>query len=254
MISKRSRISLCQLLKLQPLPSLRELLRKYDIDAEIYDLNRLDRLVSIIEDAQPGQLHSLLREVVRTQGVLQNQAPTRYEYRERWKDLKLCLLLDGYKVENDQLVAIDPTIKGDEPLDDDLTALLRASDLPEADSVIGMLDSSTEAFRRVPPDVNDCLTKARVALQTTARVIASVRYQSHPRNYDESSWGEVLSYLRTSDFITTEEEKGLAGVFRFVSPGAHRPIEPDELEMARLGRSLSVGMLYFLVKRYMENE
>ena len=254
MISERSKLSLCQFLRLQPIPSLLVLLRKYDIDSEISHLNRLDRLVSTIEDAQPGQLRSLMGEVVRTQGVLQNQAPTRYEYRERWKDLELCLLLDGYKVENDQLVAIDPTIEGDEPLDDDLTALLRASDLPEADSVIGMLVSSTEAFRKVPPDVNDCLTKARVALETTARIIANERRQSYPGNYDESKWGQVLGYLRTSEFITTEEEKGLAGVYGFVSPGAHRPVEPDELEMARLGRSLSIGMLYFLVKRYMASE
>ena len=251
MISERSKLSLCQFLSLQPQDFQKLMLRKHDI---YEDIRTLDRLVATVEEAQPSQIHGLLSEITRTQGDLRTRVAPRYRYDERWRDLKLCLRLDGYIVKNDQLVAVDPTIEGAEPLDDDLTALLRASDLPEADSVLGMLDSSTEAFRRVPPDVNDCLTKARVALQTTARVIASVRYQSHPRNYDESSWGEVLSYLRTSDFVTREEEKGLAGVFRFVSPGAHRPIEPDELEMARLGRSLSIGMLYFLVKRYMENE
>ena len=224
---------------------------KHGIDE---DIRTLDRLVATVEEAQPSQLHSLLSEIIRTQGDLRNRVAPRYRYDERWRDLEFCLLLDGYKVERGQLVAIDPTIDGTEPLDDDLTALLRESALPEADSVIGMLGSSTDAFRKEPPDVNACLAEARVALETTAKDIARVRRQSHPRNYDESSWGGILGYLQKSDFVTREEEKGLAGVYGFVSPGAHRPVEPDELEMARLGRSLSIGMLYFLVKRYLESD
>lgn len=214
----------------------------------------LNDLVYTIEDAQPSQLSSLLSEVIRTGGDLRNQVQPRYRYDQRWEDLKLCLLLDGYKIDRGQLIAVDPTIEGAEQLDDDLTALLRESELSEADEVIGMLDSSTEAFRRVPPKANACLTEARVALQTAATAIARVRHQSYPRNYDESKWGEVLKYLRTSGLINEDEEKGLAGVYGFVSLGAHRPVGPDELEMARLGRSLSIGMLYFLVKRFMESD
>ena len=254
MISERSKLSLCQLLKLQPIPSLWVLLRKYDIDVEINYLNRLDRLVSTIEDAQPSQLRSLLEEVVRTQRDLRNQVETRPRYDERWKDLELSLLLDGYRVKKDQLVAIDPTIEGAEPLDDDLTALLRVSGLPQADQVISVLDRSADAFKAEPLDLNACLTEARLALETAARDIARERQNSRSGNYAELRWSPALTYLKTSGFITQEEEKGLVGVYGFVSPGAHRPVEPDELEMARLGRSLSIGMLYFLVKRYMESE
>ena len=251
MISERSRISLSQFLDLQHGQFIELLLRKHGIYVEI---SGLDSIVVVVRGAEPSQLHSLLSEITRTQGDLRTRVAPRYRYDERWRDLKLCLRLDGYIVKNDQLVVVDPTIEGAEPLDDDLTALLRESDLPEADDVIGMLDSSTDAFRKEPPDVNACLSEARVALKTTAKAIANERRLHNPGSYDETQWGSVLNYLHTSGFITTEEEKGLAGVFRFVSPGAHRPIEPDELEMARLGRSLSVGMLYFLVKRYMENE
>ena len=59
-----------------------------------------------------------------------------------------------------------------------------------------------------------------------------------------------LAYLRKSGFITTQEEEGLSGVFSFVSPGAHEPFGPDDIEMARLGRSLTIGLIYFLAKRY----
>ena len=251
MISERSKLSLCQFLSLQPQHLQKLLLRKHGIDE---DIRTLDRLVSTIEDAQPSQLRNLLIEVIRTQGDLRNQVTPKNRYDERWKDLELCLLLDGYKVAGNQLVSVDPTIEGAEPLDDDLTALLRSSDLPEADEVIRMLNNSENAFRRETPDVNACLTDARVALETTARAIANVRRQSYPGSYDESKWGQVLAYLRTSNLIIEEEEKGLAGVYGFVSPGAHRFVGPDHLEMARLGRSLSTGMLYFLVKRYLENE
>ena len=254
MISERSRISLSQFLRLQPILSLRVLLRKYDIDAEISNLNRLDRLVSTIEDAQYSQLRNLLEEIVRTQRDLRNQVETRSRYDERLKDLELCLLLDGYKVERGQLVAIDPTIEGAEPLDDDLTALLRESGLPEADGVVGLLISSTDAFRGELPNFNASLTEARLALETAAKDIARERQKSRSGNYAELRWGQALDYLKTSGFITQEEEKGLVGVYGFVSPGAHRPVEPDELEMARLGRSLSIGMLYFLIKRYMESD
>ena len=106
MISERSKLSLCQFLDLQPRPSLGVLLRKHGMNGEVYDL---DGLAAIIQVTPPDQLSSLLSEVIRTKGDLRNQVTPRYRYDERWDDLVLCLLLDGYKVEGDQLVTVDPT-------------------------------------------------------------------------------------------------------------------------------------------------
>ena len=247
MISTRSKLSLCQFLDLQPETSLGVLLRKHGIEGKAHDL---DSLPVIVQSAFPDQLRSLISEVIKTSGDLRNQVTPRYRYDERWDDLVLCLLLDGYKVEGGQLIAVDPTIEGAEPLSDDLTALLNDSGLPQASEVVGMLNDSTAAFRREPPDINACLTEVRVALQTIATSIADLRQQDHPGGYDGSKWGQVLAYLSTSGFITKAEEKGLSGVFGFVSPGAHEPFGPDDIEMARLGRSLAIGMIYFLVKRF----
>ena len=249
MISERAKLSLCQFLDLQPRPFLGVLLRKNGMVAEVHDL---ETLAFVVQAALPDQLRSLLSEVFRTRRDMRNQVAPRYRYEERWADLEHCLLLDGYKVVNDQLVAVDPTIEDAGALSDDLTTLINESGLPQADEIIAMLDNSTAAFRGVPPDVNACLTNARIALQTTATSIADERQQSHPGNYDKSKWGQVLAYLRTSCLITTQEENGLAGVFGFVSPGAHEPFGPDDIEMARLGRSLAIGMLYFLIKRFGE--
>ena len=247
MISERSKLSLGQFLALQPRSSLGVLLRKHGIDGEVYDL---DSLAEIIQATPPDQLSSLFSEVIRTKRNLRSQVKPRYRYEESWADLKLCLFLDGYNIGDGQLVAVDPTIEDAEALSDDLTQSIIECGLPQAKEIIRILDNSTGAFRRVPPDFNACLTQARVALQTIATSIADDRQGSHPGNYDRSKWGQILSYLRKSGFITTQEEKGLAGVFGFVSPGAHEPFGPDDIETARLGRSLTIGMIYFLVKRY----
>jgi hypothetical protein len=165
------------------------LLKKHGIEVNAYDL---DSIAAMIQVTHPDQLGSLFNEVIRTRGDLRNQVTPRYRFDQRWNDLVLCLLLDGYKVGDGQLVAVDSTIEGAETLSDDLTASLNGSSLPQADEVARMLDNSTDAFRRVPPDVNACLTDARVALQTIATSIADERQQSHPGSYDKSKWGQVL--------------------------------------------------------------
>ena len=45
-------------------------------------------------------------------------------------------------------------------------------------------------------------------------------------------------------------EKGLTGVFSFISPGSHIPVGFSEEEFARLGRSLAVSFCYFLAKQF----
>jgi hypothetical protein len=50
--------------------------------------------------------------------------------------------------------------------------------------------------------------------------------------------------------MTEEEERGIAGVHRFVSPGAHRHVALSDQEMTRLGRSLIISICYFLIKEH----
>lgn len=90
---------------------------------------------------------------------------------------------------------------------------------------------------------------ARVALETLAVDVAS--QLPGPANYNPTKWGEVIAFLRTSGEITLEEEKGLAGVFGFLSPGAHRPVGLPEDQMTRLGRSFALNMCWFLLKNHL---
>jgi hypothetical protein len=116
--------------------------------------------------------------------------------------------------------------------------------------VVQKLDDSARAFLGPRPNYNACLNDARIAIQSLASQIARDRVATHPGTFDVTKWGSTIEYLRVSGFLTIEEERGLAGVFGFVSPGSHRPLGLSDQEMARLGRSLVSGMCWFLIKRY----
>ena len=148
------------------------------------------------------------------------------------------------------MVPLDPSIPETPALEDDLTRELKASGLPDVHDLIGRLEASAQAFRASSPNFNSCLNDARVALQGIATKIAQARSVSQPGSFDPTKWGSVITYFRSTDFITDEEERGLVGVFGFVSPGSHRPLGLSDQEFARLGRSFAIGMCWFLVKRY----
>ncbi|UVT20557.1 MAG: hypothetical protein H8K03_01150 [Nitrospira sp.] len=238
-----------QFLRLQSLESINTLILKHDFAIPGSGLSSYE-LESVILQATDHQIRNLLDEVLRTQNTLRFDVSPRYRFDERFKDLKLCLLLDGLQVEGSQLIQVEPTVDGADQPEDALSRELKSSGLPNREDIIRVLTNSAEAFRKSPPDFNGCLSNARVALQTLATDIAKGRRVRYPGSFDENLWGQVLAYLRTSDLISKREEDGLSGVFTFVSPGAHSPVGLDEAEMTRLGRSLIVSMCYFLVKRH----
>ena len=177
----------------------------------------------------------------------------RYRYDERFADFERCLQLDGYVIGDGRLLPIDPSIVGAPPLEDDLSRELGESGLPCAGDVAKKLNDSAQAFRSPTPNYNASLNDARIALQALAAGIAKARLPKHPSSFDPTKWGSVIAYFRGTGFISDEEERGLVGVFGFVSPGPHRPLGFSGAEFARLGRSFVAGMCWFLVKRYRGN-
>ena len=256
-LSQRSKLSLCQLLILFP-DDLVLLLKKYGLSTE--ELERGRRRLSVpaaVKEAILGgstsQLGELIEELGRTRYSMRTSLSPRYRFDERWNDLRLCLALDSYALardeygrELDRFVPIEPMIEGAEPVEDDLAKELHLSGLPESEAILRVLDDSADAFRRA--DHNSCLNNARVALQALATSIARARVVRCPRHFDETKWGQTISYLRSSSFITQQQEQGLTGVFSFVSPGSHTPMGFSEQEFARLGRTLAVSCCYFLAK------
>jgi len=191
----------------------------------------------------------VLEEIARTTGDLRAPVSPKHRFDERWSDLSRCLELDGYLIEEKRIRTTDPSIGDAVPIDDDLLRELSMCGMPRASDIVRKINESSDAFRSTPPNFNACLNDARVALETLAVDIAHSRHALAGATYDPSKWGSVIQYLKSTGLISLEEERGLAGVYGFVSPGSHRPVGVSEEQMARLGRSLALNMCWFLLKR-----
>jgi uncharacterized membrane protein len=250
-------MSLCQYLEIQQQERTELIFNKYGIETpEVAGgwghqaLSYIGKIKLWLREASQESIEHVLSEIVRTQGSFyRNRTSNVQTYQERYQDLIACLALDGYIVNGTELLPAEPNLDG-QVVEDDLTRELQQSGLPDAENILRRLDSSAEDFRRTPADLNGSLTNARVALQTLGTNISAQHAVSRPAGFDETKWGQVVAHLRTAGVITMEEEKGIAGVFGFVSPGAHNILGLSETEMVRLGRSLVVTMCYFLTKRW----
>ena len=259
-LSHRSKLSLCQFLMLFGRDELIPLFGKfglstYEIENQWVSPSVAGPMRQAILWATTTQLGELVQELARTHNSMRAGVTPRYRFDERWKDLRLCLELDGYAKERDEcdselnrFVPTEPIIEDAAAVEDDLTKEIRRSGLDDTEGILRVLDSSATAF--LNDDFNGSLNNARVALQTLATSIAQARLPSQPGSFDSTKWGQVLTYLRTSCFITEQQEKGVAGVFSLISPGSHTPIGFSEKEFARLGRGFALSTCYFLVRLY----
>ncbi|WP_431819395.1 hypothetical protein [Burkholderia sp. F1] len=251
MIGLRTRHSLAQFLALQEPAVSIALFCKYGAQhVSLYPKQLLSSLLNVVRDLDDRTLLLVLQEIAMTPGDLRSPVTPKHRFDERMHDLTQCLLLDGYIIEHKRLLQADPSISDAEPVEDDLIVALRSSGAPQREAIIAKIADSAESFRTNPPDYNAALTNARVALEALAVDVAvDVAYEKKTTGtYNPSKWGEVIGFLRNSGEITVEEAKGLAGVFGFLSPGAHRPIGIPEDQMTRLGRSFALNMCWFLLK------
>ncbi len=254
MIGSRTRHSLAQFLELQePMFSI-VLLGKYGVQhLALSHTQLLYGLLDKVRGLSDQVILQVLAELVATSGDLRTRVNRKYRFDERMLDLERCLFLDGYIIEDKKLLQADPSIADAAPMEDDLILGLQKSGAPNAQAIIAKINASAEAFRATPPDYNAALTNARVALETLAKDVAAdvAHRKGVTPTYNPAKWGDVISFLRTSGEITLEEEKGLAGVFGFLSPGAHRPVGIPEDQMTRLGRSFALNMCWFLLKNHL---
>ena len=251
MIGLRTRYSLAQLLEQQEPQLIVALLTKHGARVSLQHGQVLCEIVNIVRGLGDRDVLSVLAEVVATAGDLRHRIAPKYRFDERMHDLTQCLALDGYAIQNKRLIQIDPSITDAPPIDDDLILALQSSVAPHKLEIIQKINDSAQAFRSAPPDYNAALVNARVALETLASDIAVHIQGSGQPMFDPKKWGEVLRYLQVSGELTEEEEKGLAGVFRFLSPGAHRPVGIPQGQMARLGRSFALNMCWFLLQNHL---
>lgn len=244
-VTKRTKLSLCQFLDLFGQDVLHVLLEKHGITAWGYSQTEISKVVS---DADQGSIETLIDEVARTNGDLRNRVSPRYRFDERWSDFEKCLLLDGFKIQEKEIQTIEPVIEGAQTLEDDLTNELKVSGLPSTNEINRLIRLSAESFRKSTPDYNACLTHARVALETIVRTIA----HSHGLEIEQDSktWGRSLSRIKSVGFVSNKEEAAIASTYTFISDGAHIPVGFTEEEFTRFGRNLAMSVCYFIIKKF----
>lgn len=249
MIGSRALSSLAQYLELHDSTFVVVLLNKHKIRTTVAEESLLNDILRAIRGSSQESILSLCEELARTRSDLRARISPKYRHDERFNDLSKCLLLDGYVIDAGKMHQIDPSISDVPPIEDELIQALESSSFSGAAEISNKITASAKAFRSAPPDYNACLNGARVALESLAREIA--RWRSSPSSppYDPTKWGAILIFLKQVGFISQEEERGLAGVYGFISPGSHRPVGITEEQMARLGRSLALSMCWFLIKR-----
>lgn len=262
-ISNRSKYSLCQLLELFSIGKVATLFGKHGLPADELEIHpkhnaQIENMPASVRQeilrSPPSVIGNILEEIGRKHDSFRQKVTPRKSFDQHWQDLSMCLLLDGYRTEKIpehgtvryQFVQIDPAIHGVEPIEDDLTNEIKRSGLPNCDEICRMLRESGIAFCK--EDFNACLSKARIALERVAVGMAnSIQKESENRSMQ---WGHAIAFLLQSGNISKQEETCLAGVYGFISPGAHVPVDVDEMEFVRMGRNLSFTCCYFLVKRF----
>lgn len=245
-ISKRSKISLAQLLGVLDRQTVHVLFDKYDFYSY-----QADSVIGINDEIKSGsekQLSELIGEVTCTSNTLRNGVSPKYRYDDQLNEFKKSLLLDGYEIADKTIKSLDPNFEGKEPVEDELANEIGRSGLDQNDEIISCLNASASDFIKAQPDYNGSLTNIRICLETIVRKIASTK--GFVTNRSGNTWGPSLGYLKTNGFFTEKEEKTLASIFTFVSDGAHVPIGFSEEEFVRLGRNICASMCYFVIKKY----
>ena len=251
-ISKRTKLSLYQFLGLFLHQTQYMLLEKHGISFDDSYAVGYRGYEPFLELESP-LIESVIDEIARTSGDLRNEISPRYRFDERWSDLKKCLLLDGFKVEQNTVLKIDPSINLTEPVEDELISELKKSSLSLSDEVINHIKLSENTFRKSTPDYNACLSHSRIALETIIRGIAKDDGLSLAENENNKAWGKSLSFLKQRNHLTPKEESAIASAYTFISDGSHIPIGFTEEEFVRFGRNLTMSVCYFVIKQFNGN-
>jgi len=260
-ISERTKISLSQFLNLFtdittymlfrkhqiPVKNLDQKFEKYQCLAEQFDLILIsDALIK----ATPVSIEALINEVVRTQGDLRSQVSPKYTFDQRWSDFDKCLLLDGFRIENEEVIRIELLIESNTPVADDLTSELNSSCLGSSNLVTSHIKLSAEAFTKPAPDYNACLINSRIALDILVKAIAEYLGLKMESVTDSKKWGVSLHHLKENGLISCKEEDVISSIYTVISDGAHKSIGITEEDYVRFGRNLVMSICYFIIKKF----
>ena len=240
-ITKRTKLSLCQILYELDENITRILIEKHMPYESAFDPRYID---NVILPLPPYLLKRLIDEVVKKNRSLRHGVKPKYIFEQHWEDFKECLLLDGFKIEEDIIRKADPHIEATEPVEDDLIKELQAAHFLETGEVVNHIRASAESFRNPSPNYNSCLMHSRIAIETLVLEIAK------HNDGDGKIWGKSLAHLKSKHFLSTKEENAIASTYTLISVGCHAPVGFTEEEFVRFGRNLVMSMCYLVIKKF----
>ncbi|WP_198305455.1 hypothetical protein [Arcobacter vandammei] len=240
-ITKRTKISLAQLLDKLDKSDLKLLFEKYEMDNDFINVDDIKNIVLSSTD-----LSELIKEVIERKQTFRNKIITKYPFDDRFSDFEKYLFLDGYKIENNSIIQIEPTIDGVVAFEDELTKEIDNSTFSKKDEIKRLINESAEAFKN--SDFNGCLSKARISLETIVRTIAIDKYSN-----TDDRWANALINLKTNGFLAQKEEELFAKVYKFIIDASHIHLGFTDKEYARYGRNLAMSKCYYIIKIYKQN-
>ena len=113
-----------------------------------------------------------------------------------------------------------------------------------------MISQAADDFVASPPDFNGSNTKVRIALETIVKRIAVALGAGGTSGTGRAGWGPALLGLRTQGLIDIQTEQTIAGVYTLISPAAHIPVGIDDEEWARLARTFTLSICYYVTKLF----
>jgi len=192
----------------------------------------------------------MITEILANNKILRSEAPVKHVFESGVADLERWAFHDGWIVENSALVRVTPAAEEITGIRDKFLQDICSSGLDKNGAINKAVEDSSKNFVAEPPDFNASTTNVRIALETVARRAAEATANIKGGGYPEDSWGKALKFLRSTGVIELPEEKILARVYTFISPGAHIPKGITEEEWARLAKTFGLSSAYFLLKKY----
>lgn len=237
-LNLRTKISLSQLLDIFEDKEINILFEKYSLPHNIHNITEIKDIL-IRQNIIP-----VVQEVVSTQRELRSRISPKYKFDDRWNDFEKCLLLDGYKINAENIIiSIEPSVEGIVAMEDELVNEITQSTLSDKEGIIQLIKESEDAFKNAIPDYNGCLSKSRITFETI------IRNKVEDDTGTNVSWGRSLNILRGNGFITENEEKTLSSIYTLVSDGSHKPMGFTDEEYARYGRNLIMTTCYYIIKK-----
>lgn len=206
LLTNRIKISLYQLITQFTFHQIKALIQKYGDNIHLLSdyhnatEHLYDTVKEIILDFEEENIIDIITELINAKKSYRNSVSPRYLFDQRWEDLRKCLMLDGYKINSNELLKVEPDIGKLMNTEDDLKKELSKLGLNEVRKVIKLIDSSTDAYRKNPPDYNGCLANIRTSLETLGKSIAYKIQENNNEEKDVTKWRSTISYLCSQDF------------------------------------------------------